>query len=430
VTPDRTATAEAEAVERQPRLRILDGLRLVAALMVVAWHFVAGEAGTAWQTGTKELFAPLWKLSGYGWLGVELFFLISGFVICMSSWGRTAGQFAVSRIARLFPAYWAAIVITTVVVTLWPVMKQPLSTVDVLVNLTMLQGLLGVPHVDWSYWSLAVELQFYLLFAIVIARGVTYARVVGFCLAWTLVSIVVTGFGNNHLSAVFAANYTPLFVAGIAFYLIHRFGSTVLLWGIVAVSWVLSLVRVKGELWWNGAGIRPTAIIITGFFVLMAVIAMRRLDRVDWRWLTTAGALTFPLYLLHQYVGLTVIRLVHPHLPPWVLLIGLVLALLLVSWLMHRLVERPVARLLRRHLTGSLERLRAPHPPRRRPIVPAQPATPAASPQEAASPQAAVSPQAAASRYPDAPAESAASPHPGTPAEPAVSPDPVAPVTR
>jgi len=373
LTPENTVSVQAEAVERQPRLRILDGLRLVAALMVVTWHFVAGQASSAWEANTRELFPPLWKLAGYGWLGVELFFLISGFVICMSSWGRTPAQFAVSRITRLFPAYWIAVLVTTAVVTLWPVVKQPQSTVDVLVNMTMLQGLLGVPHVDWSYWSLAVELQFYLLFALVVARGVTYKRVVGFCLAWSLVSVVVTGFGNTHLTMVFAANYTPMFVAGVAFYLIHRFGSTLLLWGIVAVSWVLALVRVKGELWWNGAGIRPTAVIVTGFFVLMAIIALRWLDRIDWRWLTTAGALTYPLYLLHQYVGLTIIKKVHPYLPPWMLLIGLVLALLMVSWLMYRLVERPASRLLRRQLQGSIERMRAPMSLPRQRRAPAQP---------------------------------------------------------
>ena len=59
--------------------------------MVISWHFVAGEASVAWETDSRALFWPIGKLSGYGWLGVELFFLISGFVICMSSWGRTAG---------------------------------------------------------------------------------------------------------------------------------------------------------------------------------------------------------------------------------------------------------------------------------------------------------------------------------------------------
>lgn len=351
--------AETAAPGKQ-RLRMLDGVRLIAALMVVSWHFVAGEAASVWDADTGELFGPIHYLAGFGWLGVELFFLISGFVICMSSWGRSLSQFAISRITRLYPAYWVAILVTTAVVSLLPLVKKPLPTVDILVNLTMMQGLLNVPHVDWSYWTLAVEIQFYLIFAIVVAFGVTYRRLVTLCLAWSLVAIIAAGFANTQLNMVLAVNYTPFFVAGVAFFLIHRFGSTLVLWGIVALSWVIGLVRIKADLWWNGAPYRPVAIILTLFFILMALIALHVFDRIDWRWLTTAGTLTYPLYLLHQYIGLTIIKLVHGYGPAWLLLIGVVLFLLLVSWLMYRLVERPIARLLRRHLQRSVDRMREP----------------------------------------------------------------------
>src|SRR5215469_15288981 len=123
----------------EPRVYVLDGLRLAAALSVVAFHLVAGAADRAWDTPTTGLFGPLVHAARYGWLGVELFFLISGFVICMSSWGRTAGQFAVSRFVRLFPAYWFAVLATTAVVTAVPLYEHRLHPDQVLVNLTMLQ---------------------------------------------------------------------------------------------------------------------------------------------------------------------------------------------------------------------------------------------------------------------------------------------------
>jgi len=325
--------------------------------MVVSWHFVAGEASVAWETDSRQLFWPIGKLSGYGWLGVELFFLISGFVICMSSWGRTAGQFAISRFTRLYPAYWVAVVLTTAVVTVLPTIKKPLETVEVLANLTMAQQLLHIPHVDWSYWTLAVELQFYLLFAIVVYKGVTYRRVVAFCLAWSLAAIVVAGIGNEELMMLFASNYAPYFIAGVAFFLIHRFGSTFLLWGIVAMSWVTALIRIKNDLWWNGSSYRLTAVIISVFFAVMALVALGAFNKITWRWLTVAGAMTYPLYLLHQYIGLALIRELHPYFPAWGLLGGLVASMMLVAWLMHRWLERPMARLLRRQLNRSLERM-------------------------------------------------------------------------
>lgn len=340
------------------RVHILDGLRLCAALMVVGWHLVAGNADDAWQASAEELFGPLWAVSRYGWLGVELFFLISGFVICMSSWGRSVGQFAVSRIVRLYPAYWAAVILTTAVIAAFPLYQKPLSTVDTLANLTMVQGLVDIRNLDLSYWTLLVELTFYVLFAFVVARGLTYKRVVWFCLGWTGAVVVATGFDNNHLNMILGSGYAPYFVAGVAFYLIRRFSSSLLLWGIVAVSWVLALDRLRVVILTYDAGFRVSAGIVTFFFILMGAIALGWFDWVSWRWLVTAGVLTYPLYLLHQVIGLTIIKATHPYAPPWVLLGALVIALLAAAWLMHRLVERPAARLLRRQLLRSLDQMR------------------------------------------------------------------------
>ena len=97
------------------RLEVLDGIRFLAAAYVVVFHFAAGDRGS-WHGPSRVLFAPLFTVASYGWLGVELFFMISGFVICLSAWGKTIGQFAVSRFVRLYPAYWFAILLTTAVV--------------------------------------------------------------------------------------------------------------------------------------------------------------------------------------------------------------------------------------------------------------------------------------------------------------------------
>src|SRR5689334_24558957 len=78
---------------RTPRLFALDGLRLVCALAVAGYHF-----GDSWRL--DGVHPPAYFLPGaapvliYGFLGVETFFLISGFVILMSGWGRTLREFA------------------------------------------------------------------------------------------------------------------------------------------------------------------------------------------------------------------------------------------------------------------------------------------------------------------------------------------------
>ncbi|HEY1485127.1 MAG TPA: acyltransferase family protein, partial [Micromonosporaceae bacterium] len=87
---DAAADAPA-AVPSKPRLEVLDFIRFLAAAYVVIFHFSAGDRGS-WQKPSHELFQPLFPVASYGWLGVELFFMISGFVICMSTWGKTFSQ--------------------------------------------------------------------------------------------------------------------------------------------------------------------------------------------------------------------------------------------------------------------------------------------------------------------------------------------------
>lgn len=360
--PPRTAvtapgTGPAAGLEgRGSRLRILDGLRLVAALAVAGWHLTA--APTAGWDG--DPFGVLTAATRYGWLGVELFFLISGFVICMSGWGRSVGEFAASRVARLYPAYWFAVLLAAAVVAAF-LKRDTVTLPQLAANLTMLQNPLGVRDIDPSYWTLAVELRFYLLFAIVLAIGVTYRRVVYFCVVWLAVSVFVSG--QPWLAWLISAENVPYFVAGISLFLIHRFGATPLLWGIVTASWLIALYRLESHIdatlhERSASAWLPAAAVVTACFAVMILVATGRLRRFDWPWLVTAGALTYPLYLIHQSLGVTVITQLHRVIPAWLLLAGLLAALLGLAWLIHRFVERPLAARLKRGAAASLAALR------------------------------------------------------------------------
>src|SRR5262249_39121974 len=98
-----------------------------------------------------------------GHYGVELFFIISGFVILMTlEKSGNLRSFAISRITRLYPAYWCAVLFTSaVVVALTPSLAPTVPTIAA--NMTMLQALMRSAYVDPSYWTLTVELVFYLL---------------------------------------------------------------------------------------------------------------------------------------------------------------------------------------------------------------------------------------------------------------------------
>ncbi|MBU2667019.1 acyltransferase [Actinoplanes bogorensis] len=367
----------------RPRLAVIDGLRLLAALAVLAFHYTV-----AWRIdGTRlpEYFLPSTvHFTVYGFLGVELFFLISGFVIGMSAWGRTLGQFFVSRVSRLFPAYWAAVVLTGVVAMAYPHTgdDRP-SLLDLAVNLTMLQQPLGHDPIDGVYWTLLVELKFYLIMALVVARGLTYRRAVLLCAVWMTVAVLVPSLHVPALNVLTISDYAPYFIGGIALHLIHRFGPSRLLFGIAGFAWLVCLARVDDRMNEVNSGFPvpawPGHLIVTVSFAVLLVVALGWTDRIQWRWLGVAGVLTYPLYLLHSRLGHTAIRAAYEHstVPVWVTIAATTVVMLGVAWLIHRWVERPLSRWMRT-ISVSAEPAPAPAPPAPPPAPPAPPPAPPA----------------------------------------------------
>ncbi|WP_431041487.1 acyltransferase family protein [Streptomyces sp. P1-3] len=337
-------------------------MRLLAAVMVVMYHYVALYGG--WDQDPRTIFPSLHQGLQYAWLGVELFFLISGFVICMSTWGRTLGDFVVSRISRIYPAYWVAVLLTATVVSLWPQVRTVAGWDEVLTNLTMLQQGLGVSDVDGVYWTLFIELKFYALFAIVVATGVTYRKCVVFCGIWTAAAVIAPTADNKLLDMWAMPLFAPYFVAGIAFYLMHRYRPNALLWALVLVSLLLAEHHVGKRIADNLTDTEdpipfwPARLAIAVMFAIMAGVALGAFDRVRWRWLATAGALTYPLYLVHQYIGLTLIHWLQGRMPAPALVLAVLAVMLVAAWVLHRCVERPLGRALRRALQRGLEDMR------------------------------------------------------------------------
>lgn len=375
--PPPNAERPAAPAKRAPRLYVLDGLRLVAASTVVAAHWIGAgtlQIGTkkaqAWGRPPTRVFDPtLHHVAAYGWLGVELFFLISGFVICMSSWGRGVSAFARSRCVRLFPGYWAAVLLTAAVLVALPSLakvQRPGLFGDVLTNLTMIHNSYGVQSIDPVYWTLARELMFYILFAAaVVAFGVTYRRVVLFCVGWSIGAVAASATHNDLLSFAAQPDVAPYFIAGIGFYLIYRFGPTLLLYGIVGFSFLIAQHQVRDTAAIEGSSMHiphyavwPAQAALFGFFALMALVAHHKLDFVRWRGLVALGALTYPLYLLHQAIGFSLIATFRGTVPAIPLVIALFAVMLALSWLFQRYIERPGGRLLGTQLDRSFESIR------------------------------------------------------------------------
>jgi peptidoglycan/LPS O-acetylase OafA/YrhL len=122
---------------------------------------------------------------------------------------------------------------------------------------------------------------------------------------------------------------------------------------LVAASWlVMQNVLVKHVLESNKAGVydgdpHVTQVVLAACYLIMLAVALHRFDRLNWRWLSTAGALSYPIYLLHEEMGWALIRKLRHSLGVYPTL-GVALVVVVGSaWLLHLFLEKPLAKYLR-----------------------------------------------------------------------------------
>ena len=339
-----SALTTTPATGRRSRLRGLDGLRFLAAAVVVGYHYTGIDTGY-WDQPPSTVFPTLNHVTRYGFLGVELFFVISSFVILMTAWGRSLPGFVASRVARLYPAYWVAVLVTVGLQVVWTGGRQ-LGWFDDLTNLTMVQEGFGIASVQGAFWTLWVELKFYLLAALLLLVGFTPRRIVAFAVLWPLVGEVFRLAQWSFLEELFIVEYAPYFGVGMLLFLIHREGGTALRWAAVVVTGLLCVEQTVRH---APIGTRVVGVEISPVVCAVVVVAMIAsvwlvvdgpLRHVDWRWLSVVGALTYPLYLVHGQFGFAVIDTLHGHLSPYAVLAVAVALALALAVALHYLVER------------------------------------------------------------------------------------------
>jgi peptidoglycan/LPS O-acetylase OafA/YrhL len=350
---------------KTPRLQELDLLRLVAALMVVAAHYLSSSTeklrvnlklGSVFDWGE-----PLSKFAHLGELGVDVFFMISGYVIAMSTEGRSMRFFLASRAARVLPAFWFCCLLTWVLIEVDPGYRD-VSVPQLLANLFFLARPLGYQFVDGVYWSLVVEIRFYLLVAVVMWWRGTQGFVV-FLSVWLALAAIDTLLTlPTPVKMVVLPQYAPYFIFGSAMYLIGRRHHTRLAYGLCAGALTLLAFKVANRLppLFPGQEVAIAAVLSSAALALW-LVATKRTESFGRPWMSVAGSLTYPLYLLHQDLGYLFMR----YFPAtgldafdnrFSITLLAVALFLLASFAVVRIVERPLAPIVRRLLSGETRR--------------------------------------------------------------------------
>ena len=347
------------ALPRQ-RYAHLDALRAIAALAVMVEHLFGDllrQAPAA--TGPMSTLARLVVENlSLGRFGVALFFLISGFVVPFSIIGeRPLRHFAISRLFRLYPAFWLALVVLAAMG--WLSGDVPRAA-TVLANLTMAPPLFGQPWLSSIYWTLFVELLFYGLVALLFAVG--GLRQVGVLLALSLVLIVATVLPvqlRMHGIASLPVQYLGLHLSFLVLGLLLRLWLIERRRGARLAALVLALAQLAGVLSvaqfslargdnFVMEGLKP---VLAAYVLALAVfLAAIRLERPSSLLLARNGLTSYSMYLFHGAVNALVYRILPltgelGDIATMLACTGLTLAL---SYLVYLMVERPMIRLGRR----------------------------------------------------------------------------------
>ena len=213
--------AQGKVLKLTSRLRGLDSLRGMAALSVVLFHYTFGYT----EVVGKHM-PGLDLIATNGHFGIYLFFIISGFVIFMTlERSAKAADFSVSRFARLWPPYLVCAGLTSLLIVGLDFNPNHLTLGDALLNVLMMNKLLGNISIDPSYWTLTYEVLFY-AGAAMIFFGLKIKRIEWPCLAWLGLAFVarVSSFNENHqrLGVLLGVDFCHLFVLGMMIYLVSQ----------------------------------------------------------------------------------------------------------------------------------------------------------------------------------------------------------------
>jgi peptidoglycan/LPS O-acetylase OafA/YrhL len=356
-------------VSAPARFSFIDGLRGIAALAVVLPH-----SGGLFYPPNGAASKAMGVVAPYGGRGVQLFFVISGFVIAYSLRDANRHSFSLKtfilrRAIRLDPPYWVAIFAMWAARALQSLVTHREVWIPaagyLLAHMFYLQGILGYGQINIVFWTLCVEFQLYIVFAALLVISEWLARPER--LPQVRAALVVAGFVVSlALARTLPADEWPgiwfirfwyMFLAGVllCWHMLGRVSLAHL--GFCAACMIVSFV-------WSPDSFKLSALLATAVIYL----ALRRGTLSTWLagpvW-QLFGRLSYCIYLLHvpfasSTLGIRTRLSLTSDALSFALLGGLYLAILVAAYLVHVFVEAPCLRLAARLKTRLAPRPAAP----------------------------------------------------------------------
>lgn len=338
------------------RVFALDIARFLAALLVVLYHYLGRI--------DSDAFTNTYVFAKFGWMGVPFFFILSGYVIAQSAVGKTGVRFAVDRFVRLFPTLWVCILLTCLV---WYLSSYPDKTIDFYIfisSFTLLNSIFDLPYADGVYWTLFEELKFYFLIWLLVSLKL-FSRVK----IWLSVWLALVFFHNfaaeiPHLSKFVNPNYAAFFIAGVAFSYYNK--PTYKIWAIVILCLTLTVSIKTIDKVLNNYINMPVA---SDFFVCLGLLFLCYLFFICILYgrpnkfgsatknknvrcpyhkiFVLLGGISYPLYLLHNIAGKSLIYAWSPYFHPNVVVVVVIFLSLFVAGLVHIMLERKLLPILK-----------------------------------------------------------------------------------
>jgi len=325
---------------KKERIKGLDSLRGIAAFSVMISHY----------TYVYNVFFPYnytdyfsWEIGGRA---VELFFILSGFVIFFSIQGiSSSSQFLLQRFIRLFPTYWVCLILTFSITITFGLPGLPgleTSWKEALIGFTMVPQLFGAQKVDYSYWTLVPELFFYLVMAFVIMTK-TINSILEFGVFWLILSIVHTYIYHiKGLGLVLLLDYFPFFFSGILFFKLKEDKDKTIVWVLLFLSYLVGVGRYVDK--------PSEVVVITLIYATYLVFVLKGFSFLENRYLIFLGEISYALYLIHQFIGYVILNHIRMYFESMIVIIVPILVSIILAVIITFYIEQPTIRYLKNRL--------------------------------------------------------------------------------